>query len=101
LPWLGDNILNDPIQALGNQTGIELLRDFKLTTYNYLIFGIVLVVMMIKRPEGLFPDESAKAEMHGVGIAAEVTGAGDVELAGLAELETVTLDDPEPLPEAE
>ena len=93
LPWLGDNILNDPIQAIGNQTGIELLRDFKLTTYNYLIFGIVLVVMMIKRPEGLFPDASAKAEMHGVGISAEVTGAGDAELAELAELEEVTLDD--------
>ena len=78
-------------------------------TYNYLIFGIVLVVMMIKRPEGLFPDASAKAEMHGVGIAAEVTGAGEAELAELAELEEVTLDDtpvpdpsvpPEPPPAA-
>ena len=81
-----------------NQTGIELLRDFKLTTYNYLIFGLMLVIMMIKRPEGLFPDEAAKAEMHGVGISAEVTGAGGDELAALEELEVIELDEA-PLPD--
>ncbi|HSL76957.1 MAG TPA: hypothetical protein VK867_08435, partial [Candidatus Limnocylindrales bacterium] len=93
LPWLGDHILNSPIQSIGNQTGIELLRDFKLTTYNYLIFGLMLVIMMIKRPEGLFPVESVKAELHGVGIAAEVTAAGGDELAAMEELETVALED--------
>jgi branched-chain amino acid transport system permease protein len=98
LPWLGDHILNAPIQSIGNQTGIELLRDFKLTTYNYLLFGVLLVVMMIKRPEGLFPVEAAKAEMHGVGIAAEVTAAGGDELAALEELETVSLEE-EALPD--
>ncbi len=54
---------------------------------------------MIKRPEGLFPDEAAKAEMHGVGISAEVTGAaGDAELAALEELEQIELEDA-PLPD--
>ena len=57
-----------------SSTGIELLRDFKPVTYNYLIFGIVLAVMMVRRPEGLFPVEAAKAEMHGIGVAAEVDG---------------------------
>ena len=51
-----------------------------LTTYNYLLFGIILAIMMIKRPEGLFPVESAKAEMHGIGVAAEVTAAAADEL---------------------
>jgi branched-chain amino acid transport system permease protein len=98
LPWLGDNILNDPMHELGVSTGQQILTDFKLTTYNYLIFGIVLVIMMIRRPEGLFPDAGAKAEMHGVGIAAEVTGAGDTELTSLGEIEEVELDDA-PLPD--
>ena len=52
---------------------VALLSDFTLVNYNYLIFGVILAVMMIKRPEGLFPDEAAKAEMHGIGIA----GRGD------------------------
>ena len=93
LPWLGDNIVNDPMHNLGVSTGQQILADFKLTTYNYLIFGIVLVIMMIRRPEGLFPDAGAKAEMHGVGIAAEVTGAGDTELTTLGELEEIELDE--------
>jgi branched-chain amino acid transport system permease protein len=93
LPFLGDNVLNAPIQALGSNTGIELLRDFKLTTYNYLLFGILLAVMMIKRPEGLFPDEAAKAEMHGIGVAAEVTAGSAELLAAAEEVEAVTLEE--------
>jgi len=96
LPWLGETILDSPMQSLGASTGIDLLRDFKVTTYNYLIFGLMLVVMMIKRPEGLFPDEAAKAEMHGVGISAEVTAAGGNELAALEELEEINLQDTGP-----
>jgi hypothetical protein len=69
------------MQAIGAATGIQLLADFKLTTYNYLLFGLLLAVMMIKRPEGLFPVESAKAEMHGIGVAAEVTAGSADELA--------------------
>jgi branched-chain amino acid transport system permease protein len=100
LPFLGDNVLNSPVQSLGTSTGIELLRDFKLTTYNYLLFGIVLAIMMIKRPEGLFPVESAKAEMHGIGVAAEVTAVAATELAAFEEvaLEEVALEE-EPLPD--
>ena len=93
LPWLGDNIIKDPMHNLGVSTGQQILADFKLTTYNYLLFGIVLVIMMIRRPEGLFPDAGAKAEMHGVGIAAEVTGATGDELTALGELEEVSLDE--------
>ncbi|HET9084549.1 MAG TPA: hypothetical protein VFN41_09125 [Candidatus Limnocylindrales bacterium] len=98
LPWLGDHIVNEPIHNLGVATGQQVLADFKLTTYNYLLFGIVLVIMMIRRPEGLFPDAGAKAEMHGVGIAAEVTGATGDELTALGELEEVDLDDA-PIPD--
>ncbi|HET7168790.1 MAG TPA: hypothetical protein VFI69_06270 [Candidatus Limnocylindrales bacterium] len=81
LPFLGDNVVNGPLQSLGNATGIQLLTDFKLTTYNYLLFGILLAIMMIRRPEGLFPVESHKAELHGIGVAAEVTAGSADELA--------------------
>ncbi|HUP54613.1 MAG TPA: hypothetical protein VM408_03820 [Methylomirabilota bacterium] len=80
LAWAGQYV-NPPVQSLGTATGIELLRDFNLVTYNYLIFGIVLAIMMVKRPEGLFPDAAAKAEMHGIGVAAEITAGSADELA--------------------
>ncbi|HET9756847.1 MAG TPA: branched-chain amino acid ABC transporter permease, partial [Candidatus Limnocylindrales bacterium] len=99
LAFLGTRIFNDPIQALGDATGIDLLSDFNLATYNYLIFGIVLVIMMIKRPEGLFPDEGAKAEMHGIGVAAEVT-AGSADLLAAAEETELALVDAAAIEEA-
>ncbi|MDQ2965641.1 MAG: hypothetical protein M3R57_07310 [Chloroflexota bacterium] len=82
LAWAGQ-FVNPPVQALGSATGIKLLSDFNLVTFNYLIFGIVLAVMMVRRPEGLFPVEHAKAEMHGIGVAAESTAvsADELELA--------------------
>lgn len=92
LAWLGQYV-NPPVNALGVSTGIELLRDFNLVTYNYLIFGVILAIMMVKRPEGLFPVESAKAEMHGIGVSAEVTAGSADELA-LAEEAVVEVDPP-------
>lgn len=81
LRFLGEKILNDPVNALGDAAGIALLRDFNLVNYNYLIFGIVLAIMMIRRPEGLFPVETAKAELHGVGISSDSTAGSADELA--------------------
>jgi branched-chain amino acid transport system permease protein len=92
LAFLGTRIFNEPIQSLGDATGIDILSDFNLATYNYLIFGIVLAIMMIRRPEGLFPDEGAKAEMHGIGVAAEVTAGSADLLAAAEEEESVSLD---------
>ena len=90
LQW-ASQFVNPPLQSLGLSTGIELLRDFNLVTFNYLIFGIVLAVMMVRRPEGLFPVEHAKAEMHGIGVSAEVTASSADELS-LAEEEVVELE---------
>ena len=81
LRYLGETVLNDPVNAIGDATGIALLSDFSLVNYNYLIFGVVLAIMMIKRPEGLFPVETAKAEMHGIGVAADETQVTADELA--------------------
>ncbi len=90
LAWASQYV-NPPVQAVGLATGIELLRDFNLVTFNYLIFGIVLAVMMVKRPEGLFPVEHAKAEMHGIGVSAEVTASSADELS-IAEGDLVDAD---------
>ena len=60
LPFLG-KIIDPIIQGAG-------LTEFTLVSLNYLIFGIVLVLMMIFRPEGMLPVAARKAELHGEGI---------------------------------
>jgi len=40
------------------------IAQIRFQDYQYLLFGIVLVLMMLKRPEGLFPSRTRKAELH-------------------------------------
>lgn len=40
----------------------ELLREF--AEYRYLVYGALLVVMMLTRPEGLWPDARRRLELH-------------------------------------
>jgi ABC-type branched-subunit amino acid transport system permease subunit len=54
------------------------LAKINFTDYQYLLFGIALVLMMLKRPEGLFPSRTRRAELH----AAEDLGVDNPELLG-------------------
>ncbi len=40
----------------------ELLREF--AEYRMLMYGALLIVMMVARPEGLWPSEVRKRELH-------------------------------------
>ena len=40
------------------------IADIRFQDYQYLLFGIVLVIMMLKRPEGLFPSQRRRQELH-------------------------------------
>ena len=61
------------VEAL-NGAGIPMVFDIgpihidilhvNFVEYQYLLFGIALVVMMLRRPEGLFPSQVRRAELH-------------------------------------
>ena len=55
--------------------------------YQYLLFGVALVIMMLKRPEGLFPSQVRRAELHEV-VEPEIAAA-DIEA------EAAVMDEPE------
>jgi branched-chain amino acid transport system permease protein len=40
-----------------------LLREF--TEYRLLMYGLLLIVMMLFRPEGFLPEETQKRELRG------------------------------------
>jgi branched-chain amino acid transport system permease protein len=64
--------------------------------FNFLIFGIVLVIMMRFRPEGLLPNRQRAAELAGAHTQAELEAAVDtvVSIDAEAEMEAAILDDP-------
>jgi branched-chain amino acid transport system permease protein len=51
----------------------ELLREF--AEFRYLVYGALLVVMMLTRPEGLWPDARRRLELHEEEIEAELIEA--------------------------
>jgi branched-chain amino acid transport system permease protein len=54
----------------------ELLREFG--EYRYLLYGTVLIVMMRLRPEGLWPSEARRRELHGGDEALALDAGGDL-----------------------
>ena len=50
--------------------------DFDLTELSFGIFGFLLVIMMVLRPEGLLPERRRKLELSGIG-AGDTAGVGE------------------------
>ena len=64
--------LNDGIDLVGIDRSIEIPK------YKFLIFGTLLVVMMLLRPEGILPSSRRRAELHEVDEEGPETTFGDL-----------------------
>jgi len=53
--------------TLAHAAGLNL--DF--TNYRFMLYGVILVSMMLFRPEGLIPSRQRAAELHDVAAAPE------------------------------
>jgi branched-chain amino acid transport system permease protein len=53
--------LNDAISAVGIDKEVDIPK------YKFLIFGVLLVTMMLLRPEGILPSRRRQAELHDSG----------------------------------
>ena len=47
-----------------NVVQVPIISDIDFVQYQYLLYGIALVVMMLFRPEGLFPNVRRRRELH-------------------------------------
>jgi branched-chain amino acid transport system permease protein len=74
LSFINNNLIPDVFNNYPSKVGL----DFDLTELSFGIFGFLLVIMMVLRPEGLIPERRRKIELT------EGVGGGDTEL-GAAE----------------
>ncbi len=66
---------------LGQRVQDSALRLPNPAQYNFLVYGIVLIVMMRFRPQGFLPDRQREAELSVAGLAeAEIAMGMPVEL---------------------
>jgi len=52
------------LHSLGDQLNSDFLRGLDLSLYRWVMFGTGLLIIMLLRPEGLFPSRVRKAEFH-------------------------------------
>jgi len=76
--------INGFVHGLGSAIGNQDLAIMDVSRSRQLIFGVALVVMMLVRPEGLFPSARVRAELH---AAEEDEGAVEQERAILVDVE--------------
>ena len=61
---------------------VPLLSDVNFVQYQFLLYGLALVLMMLFRPEGLFPSQRRKQELH-------AGDAVDIDVSAKATMEEV------------
>ena len=70
--YLVQVIVLKQLNSFTDGLGIPFLKDVDFVDYQYLLFGGALILMMLYRPEGLFPSQRRRRELH---IAEELAGA--------------------------
>jgi branched-chain amino acid transport system permease protein len=70
LSYINNSLIPDVLNGLPSKVGL----DFDLTELSYGIFGFLLVIMMVLRPQGLLPERRRQVELS--------EGIGDTELGG-------------------
>ncbi|HEV8488663.1 MAG TPA: branched-chain amino acid ABC transporter permease [Candidatus Limnocylindrales bacterium] len=87
LAWIGQRM-----QGFGRSIDNDAIAHLNPASFNFLIFGIVLVAMMRFRPEGLIPNRQRTAELHeappdqAIGSAAVL---GEAAIASEAQAEAI------------
>jgi branched-chain amino acid transport system permease protein len=68
LTFINSRLIPDVLNDIPSKVGL----DFDLTELGFGIFGFLLVIMMVLRPQGLIPERRHKAELlEGVGADTE------------------------------
>jgi len=52
--------------SIGQALNIPYLITLDLSLWRWFFFGMALIIIMVLRPEGLFPSKARQAELHGV-----------------------------------
>jgi branched-chain amino acid transport system permease protein len=56
--------LSTVVHAIGDTIGSAAMSNVDLARYNFFIFGVVLVLMMLLRPEGIIPNRQRQEELR-------------------------------------
>jgi branched-chain amino acid transport system permease protein len=52
------------LNSFMNSLNIPVISSINFINFQYLLYGLALVTMMLLRPEGLFPSRQRRRELH-------------------------------------
>ena len=52
------------LNSISEALAIPIISEINFTDYQFLLLGVALVLMMLVRPEGLFPSQRRRRELH-------------------------------------
>ena len=73
-------VLLKQLNAFFAELHVPILQDINFVQYQFLLYGLALVLMMLFRPEGLFPSQRRKRELH-------TAATGEAEAESVAALD--------------
>lgn len=62
--YIIQSVVLKQLNALFEDLHVPILSDIDFVQYQFLLYGLALVGMMLVRPEGLFPNRRRAAELH-------------------------------------
>jgi branched-chain amino acid transport system permease protein len=66
------------LRSVGQTLNISFLQNIDLSSSKLMMFGLALVLMMLLKPEGLFPSAQRKAEIKGQLLPVDTTEIGSL-----------------------
>jgi ABC-type branched-subunit amino acid transport system permease subunit len=72
--YLIQSVALKQLNSVSELLNIPVIREINFTDYQFLLYGVALVLMMLFRPEGLFPSQRRRRELH---IADELGDSAD------------------------
>lgn len=71
------------VRGLGRAIGLPALTTVDLTLWRWFFFGLTLIIVMVLKPEGLFPSAQRAAELHAGEEAPEGEPPADEQAAAI------------------
>lgn len=62
--YMIQSVVLKQLNTIADIVHIPVVSDINFTDYQFLLYGVALVLMMLFRPEGLFPSQRRRRELH-------------------------------------
>lgn len=75
--YLIQSVALKQLNSVSELLNLPIISEINFTDYQFLLYGVALVLMMLFRPEGLFPSQRRRRELHIADELGDSADAGD------------------------